>query len=256
MTNRTKTLGVAAAFTAIAMSIPTAIAYGDPEPVPVASDIPDPQGSGCDTIKAELPAGTENFDGFAAQPASVALTNLPQLSTFSSAINGGLNPEVNVAAVLDNGPYVVFAPTDTAFAALPPEQLEALKADPAALLSVVYYHMALGYLGPDDVHGKLTSQQGAQITVTGTGGDIKVDDVAKVVCAGITGENAKIYMIDTVLDPANALPANATVAPTSSETSTTETSTTESTTTDTTTDTPTGYTQTESPTETTETATG
>lgn len=241
MSKRTKTLGVAAAFTAIAMSIPTAIAYGDPEPAPVVVDIPDPQGSGCDAIKAELPEGTTSFDGFAKQPASVAIAGIPGLSTYSAAISGGLNPEVNIAPVLDNGPYVVFAPSDEAFAALPPEQLDALKADPAALTSVLYYHQALGFLGPDDVHGKLTSQQGALLTVTGTGGDIKVDDVAKVVCAGITSTNAKIYVIDTVLDPANALPANATTAPTSS--STTETTTSEETST-------TESTSTESPTET------
>lgn len=225
MSKRTKSLGVAAAFAAIALSIPTAIAYGDPEPTPapIVVDIPDPQGSGCDAIKALLPAGSTNFDGFATQPASVALSGIPGLTTFSSAINGGLNPAVNIASVLDNGPYVVFAPTDEAFAALPPEQLEALKADPAALTSVLFYHMALGYLGPDDVHGKLTSQQGSLITVTGKGGDIKVDDVAKTVCAGITSKNAKIYVIDTVLDPAKSLGATATT--TTSATETTETST-------------------------------
>ena len=48
------------------------------------------------------------------------------------------------------------------------------------------------------------------MTVTGKGGDVKVDDVAKVVCGGITTANGVIYMIDTVLDPAGALPATAT----------------------------------------------
>ncbi len=77
--------------------------------------------------------------------------------------------------------------------------------------------MALGLLGPDDIHGKLTTQQGKQITVTGKGGDLKFDDTAKVVCGGISAENAKLYMIDTVLNPNNALAddATTTTSPTS-----------------------------------------
>ena len=38
--------------------------------------------------------------------------------------------------------------------------------------------------------------------MTGKGGDIKVNDTAKEVCGGIQASNARIYMIDTVLDPA------------------------------------------------------
>ena len=154
--------------------------------------------------------------------ASTAIASIPQASTFNSAISGGLNPGVNVVSVLDNGPYNVFIPTNDAFAKLDPAELETLKADPAALTGVLYYHMALGVLGPDDIHGKLTTQQGKQITVTGKGGDIKFDDTAKVVCGGITGANSKIYLIDTVLSPSNALASTATT--TTSPTETTSTS--------------------------------
>ena len=136
---------------------------------------------------------------------------------------------MNLVGVLDNGPYNVFAPTDEAFAKLDPTELELLKSNPEELTSVLYYHMALGYLSPETIEGKLTSQQGAQLTITGSGGDIKVDDVAKVVCGGITAQSAKIYMIDTVLSPAGSLPGTATT--TTSPTSTSETSTTETTTT-------------------------
>ncbi len=232
MTTRTKTLGVAAALTAIAFSIPTAFtAYADdPTPTPTTTvstpvaPIPDPQGPGCDAYKAGLPPG--GATAVAKLSASEAIANNPDLKTFNAAISGQLNPEVNIVSVLDNGPYIVFAPTDEAFAKLEPAQLDALKADPAALTSVVYYHMVLGLLGADEVHGKFTTQQGKQITVTGKGGDIKVDDVAKVVCGDIEPANSRIYMIDTVLDPANALPANATATTTPSESTTTTTTTT------------------------------
>jgi uncharacterized surface protein with fasciclin (FAS1) repeats len=198
-TRTSKTLGAAAGIAAIATSLPLAInAYADPpEPIPVA-EIPDPQGPGCDAFKQQLPT----FKNLASQPVGTALASIPDISTFNSAISGQLNPAVNIVPVLDNGPYVVFAPTNEAFAKLPPERLEALKTDVAALSSLDYYHVFLGLLGPDDVKGQRPTQQGAEIKVTGEGGDITVNDTAKVVCGGIQASNARIYLIDKVLDPA------------------------------------------------------
>lgn len=243
MTTRYKTMGLVAAAAAITISIPTALtAYADeptPEPAPgsdaiptYSAPVPDVHGPKCDDVKKSLPA--TGLDGIFKESASAAIASIPELSTFNSAISGGLNPDVNVVAVLDNGPYNVFAPTNEAFAKLDPAELESLKTDPAKLTAVVYYHMALGLLGPDDIHGKLTTQEGKQITITGKGGDLKFDDTAKVVCGGITAKNAKIYMIDTVLSPNGALPANATTTTSSTETtettSETETTTSEETT--------------------------
>ena len=222
MTRTSKTMGAAAAFAAIAASVPLAItAYADPEPTPApVVEIPDPQGSGCDAFKQAVP----NFKSLSTLPVSKALASIPDISTFNSAISGGLNPAVNITSVLDNGPYVVFAPTNEAFAALPPEQLEPLKADPAALTRLDYYHVFLGLLGPDDVKGQRPTQEGAEIKVTGTGGDIKVNDTAKVVCGGIQAQNAKIYLIDTVLDPASPPePLTPTVSGTTTTTTTTTT---------------------------------
>jgi uncharacterized surface protein with fasciclin (FAS1) repeats len=195
-------VGATAGIAAIALSIPLAVnAYAEPpsEPTPVAP-IPDPQGPGCDAFKQQLPT----FKNLASQPVSTALAGVPDVSTFNSAISGQLNPAVNIVGVLDNGPYVVFAPTNEAFAKLPPGQLDALKTDPTALSSLVYYHVFLGLLGPDDVKGQRPTQQGAEINVMGEGGDIQVNDTAKVVCGGIQASNARIYLIDTVLDPAAA----------------------------------------------------
>jgi uncharacterized surface protein with fasciclin (FAS1) repeats len=240
VTTRTKTLGVAAAIAAIALSIPTSVtALAEPTPTPTApvAPIPDVQGPDCGTYKETLTAAGSSPATLFKQTASAAIASIPELSTFSRAISGQVNPAVNIVSVLDGGPYNVFAPTDEAFAKLDPGTMEALKNDPAALTDILYYHIALGYLGADDIAGKLTSQQGAQLTITGSGGDIKVDDVAKVVCGNITAQSAKIYLIDTVLDPANALPSNATT--TTSPTTTSETTT------------PTSPTDTISPTETT-----
>jgi len=152
------------------------------------------------------------------QKASQAIANNPDLSTFSAAISGKLNPDVNVIKALDGGPYVVFAPTDAAFSKLDAETIAALKSDPTVLLPLLYYHMVLGYLGPKDVAGKMPTQDGRLVLVTGEGGDIKVNDVAKLTCA-YTARGAYIYMIDTVLTPPSAeAEATATSAPTTTST--------------------------------------
>ncbi|MGV0738944.1 fasciclin domain-containing protein [Mycobacterium syngnathidarum] len=202
MKTRTKTLGVAAAVAAITASLPLAVtASADPAPTTTAPvvEIPDPQGSGCDNFKKAMP----DWKNLAELPAGQVLASIPDISTFNAALSGGLNPDVNVVPVLDNGPYVIFAPTNDAFAAMEPGQLDALKGDPAALTSFDYYHAFLGLLGPDDVKGQRPTQQGAEVKVTGKGGDIKVNDTAKLVCGPIQAQNARIYLIDTVLDPNN-----------------------------------------------------
>jgi uncharacterized surface protein with fasciclin (FAS1) repeats len=207
-TRASKGLGAAAGIAAIAASVPFAMnapfatkAYADPPSTPVSTPvapIPDPQGPGCDAFKTALP----NWKDLSDQPVSKVLATIPDISTFNSLISGQANPAVNIQSVLDNGPYVVFAPSNDAFAAFP--QLESIKADPAALTKLDYYHVFLGLLGPDDVKGQRPTQQGAEVKVTGKGGDIKVNDTAKVICGGIQAENARIYIIDSVLDTATA----------------------------------------------------
>ena len=223
-TRTSKTLGAAAGIAAIVASLPLAITANadDPTPTPTTpvAPIPDPQGSGCDAFKTELP----NWKGFNTQPVGTVLASIPNITTFNALISGQANPAVNIVDVLNHGPYVVFAPTNDAFAAMEPGQLDALKADPAALYKLDYYHVFLGLLGVDDVHGQRPTQQGAAIKVTGKGGDIKVNDTAKVVCGGIQASNARIYIIDTVLDPANP-PEPITPSGTSSTTTTATTTT-------------------------------
>ncbi|OBA85363.1 fasciclin [Mycobacteriaceae bacterium 1482268.1] len=222
-TRTSRATGVAAALAAIAASIPLAVnAYADPTPTPKPqAEIPDPQGN-CDPFKKAVP----DWKGLNDVPVSKALASIPDISTFNSAVSGGLNPAVNITSVLDNGPYVVFAPSNEAFESLEPGQLDALKTDPAALTRLDYYHVFLGLLGPEDVHGQRPTQQGAEIKVDGKNGDIKVNDTAKLICGGIQAQNARIYIIDKVLDPASPPePLQPTASGSSSTTTTTTTST-------------------------------
>jgi uncharacterized surface protein with fasciclin (FAS1) repeats len=196
---RAGTWGAAAGVAAVAASLPLAIhAYADPQE-PTAQ-VSDPQGPGCDAFKTAVP----NWKRLANQPVGTVLASIPDISTFNALISGQANPAVDIVGVLNNGPYVVFAPSNAAFAAMEPGQLDAIKADPAALTKLDYYHVFLGLLGPDNVHGQRPTQDGAQIKVTGEGGDLTVNDTAKNICGGIPASNARIYIIDGVLDPAQA----------------------------------------------------
>jgi uncharacterized surface protein with fasciclin (FAS1) repeats len=224
-TRTSKAIGAVAGIAAIALSVPLAVtAYAEPAPEPtppIENPYPDLQGPGCDAFKTAVP----NFKTLANVPLGQVLAAIPDISTFNAAVSGGFNPAVNVIPVLENGPYVVFAPTNEAFAKLPPQQLDALKADPKALSDLDYYHVFLGLLGVDDVKGQRSTQQGADIKVDGKGGDIKVNDTAKVLCGAIQASNARIYLIDTVLDPAappEALSPSATSTTTTTTTTTTE----------------------------------
>lgn len=218
---RTKVFGAVAGTAALAISLPlAATAHGeptaDPSPSPdllLLENLPDPQGPGCDAFKEQVP----NFKNLSQVPVGDALAAIPSISTFNAAISGGLNPAVDIVPVLNNGPYVVFAPTNEAFEALPPGQLDALSADPAALTQLGYYHAFLGLLGPDTVKGQRPTQDGAEIKVTGDGGNITVNDTTKVLCGAIQAANARIYLIDAVLDPAEAPEPIAPTATTSTE---------------------------------------
>ena len=259
MSTRTKSLGVAAAFAAMIVAVPTTFqAYADPTPtptpspaaesspaaeaspaapapesspaapapasttvpVPTSTKVPDPQGPGCDAYRKANPAGTPgSIESMALQTGSQALASNPELSTFSDAISGKLNPAINIVNVLDGGPYVVFAPTNAAFAKLDAATLNTLKTDPVVLLPTLFYHMVLGYLGPNDVQGKMPTQDGRSVTVTGKGGEIKVNDV-RVTCAFAT-RGAYIYMIDEVLTPPTpAAEAGESTTPTTTPTTT------------------------------------
>lgn len=100
-----------------------------------------------------------------------------------------------------DGPFTVFAPTDEAFAALPAGTLESLLADPAALQSVLTYHVVSGKAKAADVAGldSVTTLQGGTLPVSTTDG-VKIGS-ATVVAADIEASNGVIHVIDTVLVP-------------------------------------------------------
>jgi uncharacterized surface protein with fasciclin (FAS1) repeats len=94
----------------------------------------------------------------------------------------------------------VFAPTDDAFAKLPPATVDSLKTDSATLTKILTYHVVPGQAAPNRVVGPHKTVEGATLTVTGSGDNLKIND-ASVVCGGVRTANATVYLIDTVLMP-------------------------------------------------------
>jgi uncharacterized surface protein with fasciclin (FAS1) repeats len=99
------------------------------------------------------------------------------------------------------GPYTVFAPTDEAFAKLPPGTVEALLQDPARLRGVLTYHVVPGAVTSGDVASlsSATTVQGSDLAIDASSG-VKVND-AMVVLADVPASNGIIHVIDTVLLP-------------------------------------------------------
>lgn len=157
-------------------------------------------GPGCGDYAAQVPSGPGSVEGMSQDPVTVAASNNPLLTTLTQAVSGQLNPQVNLVDTLNGGEFTVFAPVDSAFAKIDPATIESLKTDSATLTSILTYHVVPGQIAPDDIDGQHTTVQGAQVTVTGSGDDLKVGD-ASVICGGVETANATVYLIDTVLMP-------------------------------------------------------
>lgn len=99
------------------------------------------------------------------------------------------------------GPFTVFAPTDEAFAKLPPGTLEALLGDKAKLTKVLTYHVVPGTVMAADVVKMSSARtvQGQSVTIDTRGG-VKVDN-ANVVKTDILATNGVIHVIDAVILP-------------------------------------------------------
>lgn len=157
-------------------------------------------GSGCAGYAEQVPTGPGSVGELAKVPVATAAANSPVLTTLAAALSGGLNPQVNLVDTLNGGQFTVFAPTNDAFAKIDAATIDKLKTDASLLTSILTYHVVAGQAGPDQVVGTHKTVQGADLTVSGGGDNLMVNN-ASVVCGGIPTTNATVYLIDTVLLP-------------------------------------------------------
>lgn len=157
-------------------------------------------GPGCADYAAAVPSGAGSVEGMAADPVAVAASNNPLLKTLTAAVSGQLNPDVNLVDTLNGGEFTVFAPVDDAFGKIDPAVIDSLKTDSATLTKILTYHVVPGQITPDEIDGTHATVEGQDVTVSGSGDSIKVND-ANVICGGVQTANATVYLIDSVLMP-------------------------------------------------------
>jgi uncharacterized surface protein with fasciclin (FAS1) repeats len=148
----------------------------------------------------------------------------PSKNIIQNAVNSKdhttLVAAVKAAGLVDTlsgpGPFTVFAPTNAAFAKLPPGTVEGLLKPEAkgTLTTVLTYHVVPGRLSSMDLAAKvkagggkamLKTAAGEDLTVTQKNGAIWLTDakggMSKVTIANVNQSNGVIHVVDTVLMP-------------------------------------------------------
>lgn len=134
------------------------------------------------------------------------------LSTLVAAVKAaGL-----VDTLKSRGPFTVFAPTNAAFARLPPGTLATLlkPANKATLTSILTYHVVPGRINASDVlaaieegggRAILTTVNGETVIATLVGGKVFLTDskggMSQVIKADLNQSNGVVHVIDRVLMP-------------------------------------------------------
>ncbi len=109
-----------------------------------------------------------------------------------------------VETLSGEGSFTVFAPTNSAFAALPEGTVEGLLADPqGALTSVLLYHVVGDTVMAETVVTleSATTLQGEDVKITVIDGNVFLNDTVQVVTTDIEASNGVIHVIDGVLLP-------------------------------------------------------
>ena len=124
----------------------------------------------------------------------------PDFSTLVAAIGAADLGET----LSGEGPFTVFAPTNEAFAALPPGVLDALllPENKDALTKILTYHVVSGQVMAADItDGDVATVEGQNVTLS-TADGVTVNGAA-VVTADIVTDNGVIHVVDAVLVPAD-----------------------------------------------------
>jgi uncharacterized surface protein with fasciclin (FAS1) repeats len=157
-----------------------------------------PFGAGCSSVPS---TGKGSFDGMSKDPVATAASNNKDLSTLVTAVKAaGLVDTLNTTDDI-----TVFAPANSAFAAMDQATLKKALADPKGLLTdVLTAHVVAGRLSPDQLAGEHQSlNKDQKVTVKGSGESFTVNGKAMVACGNVQTANATVYIIDGVLLPAS-----------------------------------------------------
>lgn len=117
----------------------------------------------------------------------------------AAATAAGLAP-----ALMKDGPYTVFAPTDEAFAALPAGTVESLlkPENKAQLQAILKFHIVSGRVFSDQAAkaGKAMTLEGTSLVFAKAGKGLTVGK-ANIVATDVQAQNGVIHVIDKVMIP-------------------------------------------------------
>ncbi|HEY0970821.1 MAG TPA: fasciclin domain-containing protein [Gemmatimonadales bacterium] len=134
-----------------------------------------------------------------------------ELSTFAElAEAAGISEALSSA-----GPLTILAPSNEAFAKIPADQLEELKADSTRLRAFVLSHVIPGRISSADAatRGNAQSVIGSDVAITAADGKVSVGGAA-VTRADVEAGESVIHVIDAVILPAESEAPAAPVPPT------------------------------------------
>jgi uncharacterized surface protein with fasciclin (FAS1) repeats len=139
-----------------------------------------------------------------------------RFTTFIKALKAA-----NLVGVIKSHPQMtVFAPTDAAFASLPPGKLDSLMKNPAELQKVLAYHLVNTTVDSSKIKGSkgpVRTVLNTEIELDGSGDNLMVN-AATITQADVkTDGGGTIQVIDKVLDPSVVATPSATAQPTPAE---------------------------------------
>ena len=107
-----------------------------------------------------------------------------------------------VQALRADGPFTVFAPTDSAFATLPGDTLDAVFADPDLLVAGLTHHVVAGTHPVAELEDgqRLETLAGDELEVSIDGDTVSIDGV-DIVVADVPATNGLIHVVGEVLVP-------------------------------------------------------
>ena len=147
--------------------------------------------------QATAPAAAPATKLVASGDITATLRQSPDFTTFVKALDA-----TNLASLLQTRPNLtVFAPTNAAFAAMPPGRLDALMADKPALQKLLLHHIINAPV-PDSkikgTRGPIPSGAGDPIVIDGSGDVLKADN-ANITQPEVMASNGIIHVVDQVL---------------------------------------------------------
>ena len=158
----------------------------------------------CEASKSACTADTSALT--AAYSANKAIVDTAVAAGQFNTLAAALQAAGLVDTLKGDGPFTVFAPSDSAFAALDTATLQSLlrPENKAALTRVLTFHVVPGRITAADLlkAGKAESVQGQRLVAKVNGEEVSIEG-ATIVATDIEASNGIIHVIDRVMIPAS-----------------------------------------------------